>query len=46
MSGTEQPRTEKRVRDCPHCPDRHEVEVVTEPGWERMVYCSRTGDLA
>lgn len=43
QSGPEQPRTEKKVRNCPNCPDRHEVEVVTEPGWERMVYCPRTG---
>lgn len=37
--------TKKKVRNCPHCRDRHEVEVVTEPGYERVVFCPRTGDM-
>jgi hypothetical protein len=37
------PQTEFRERECPHCHERHEVQVVTEPGHERVVYCPRTG---
>lgn len=37
--------TETEVRDCPHCSERHEVEVVVGRGWERLVYCPRTGTM-
>lgn len=37
------PGTEKIKLDCPHCGETHEVEVVTEPGWERMIFCPRLG---
>lgn len=42
-SGDEHPRTEWRERECPHCHEWHEVSVVVSPGWERVVYCPRTG---
>lgn len=36
--------TEMRKMECPHCKDFHEVEVVVEPGYERIVFCPKTGD--
>lgn len=43
MPGSERPRTTTVTRTCPHCRDWHAVETVTEPGWERLVFCNRTG---
>ena len=37
------PETEMQTRECPHCYEHHEVQVVVEPGWERIVYCPRAG---
>lgn len=42
-SETANPQTKKTERSCPHCREYHEVSVVVEPGWERIVYCPRTG---
>ena len=38
--------TEKKKRNCPHCKEWHEVEKVVEPGYERVVLCPRTGEVA
>jgi uncharacterized Zn finger protein len=43
MGSSDGPRTAKREDRCPHCGKWHTFEVVTEPGWEAVVYCDRTG---
>lgn len=44
-SDTENPQTTKTRQRCPHCDEWHTIEKVTEPGWERQIYCPRTGVL-
>lgn len=45
-TSTKKPKTKETDRRCPHCGEWHTVAMVVEPGWERMVYCKRTGTVA